>query len=360
MAGELKAEISKDFVTGLADGLGKITTDFAVDQFVQSVLDSSWETLELKARIHHVAHQLGVFLPNHYPDAIEVLKTISGEHGGLQSLIFPDFVEQFGLEYWDESMCALAEFTSLSSSEFAVRPFIRLDEGTMMAQMLAWADSDNFHIRRLASEGCRSRLPWASPLRRFIADPEPVLPILEKLKDDPEIFVRRSVANNLNDISKDHPALALELSARWIGESEEVDWVVKHGLRTLLKQGDTKALQLFGYGSPSNVSINSLNFSGAQPLIGASTYFEFDLFLSGKEAQKLRIEYEMFFLKANGSLSRKVFQIRESAFEPGKYSMAKKHSFRQMTTRKHYPGRHELAVCVNGQELARVSFDLLP
>ncbi|MGL1862553.1 MAG: DNA alkylation repair protein [Pseudodesulfovibrio sp.] len=360
MAGELKAEISQEFITELVRAISLVQSEFDGAGFTKSVFDSSWETLELKARIHHVALQLGAFLPENYPDSIGIIHQIANQFGGLPSLVFPEFIELFGFAHWDESMEALAEFTALSSSEFAVRLFIRLDEERMMAQMITWAESDNFHERRLASEGCRPRLPWASPLRRFIADPHPVLPILERLKDDEELYVRRSVANNLNDISKDHPEVALDLSKRWIGQSKDVDWVVKHGLRTLLKRGDTTALQLFGYDNPSDIVVEGVHFSDGETRIGESNFFEFDIVVSGDKEKKLRVEYAMYFLKANGKLSKKVFQMTEKTFEPGVHSMKKKHSFYQLSTRKHYPGIHELAVHINGCELVRIPFELLP
>lgn len=358
MAGELKALVSEEFVSGLANEIHDVDQAFRTEQFIQSVLDVLWEERELKDRLQHVAHCIGLYMGDDYAHSIDVLKQIAVKYDGLRSLVFPEFVAQHGLDNWDTSMDALQFFTSLSSSELAVRPFIRLDQDKMMAQMEIWAKSGDHHIRRLASEGGRPRLPWASPLRRFIVNPEPVLSILEILRGDSEEYVRRSVANNLNDISKDHPDLALSVAQRWFGESENINWVVKHGLRTLLKKGNTDALVLFGYGSPDDLKVDNLHFVDGIPRIGASIYFEFDMHLDGEKEKNVRIEYAVYYLKANGKLSRKIFQCKESQFEPGFHTIKKKHSFEQRTTRKHYVGKHELAVVINGRELAHLVFEL--
>lgn len=354
----LKYEFSEAFVVELGERLQQVDRSFSSDKFVKSVFDDEWDARELKDRMRHIAAMIGAHLPQDFPTAIRLLRQASAGFSGLPALVFPEFVEQLGLDYWDESMEALANFTILCSSEAAVRPFIRLKEPAMLQQLMTWAQSDNTHLRRLASEGCRPRLPWAPPLRRYIADPSPILPILEALKGDPELYVRRSVANNLNDISKDHPDVALELGQRWLGASVEQDWVVKHGLRTLLKGGDTDALLLFGYGDPASVRVESIHFDEPKIQIGESATLGFNVILSGKKTQKLRLEYAISFIKANGKRSKKVFQLGEKVVTPGRFSMSRKHSFRQMTTRKHYPGLHSVSVLVNGKEKGRVDFEL--
>ena len=359
MAGELKAEISREFVFSLGMAIESIEPAFSAERFGKELLDSTWTDLELKARLQRVATVLGDVLACEYPHSIALLKEVAGRFSGLPALVFPEYVAQFGLGYWDVSIEGLAFFTSISSSEFAVRPFIRRDPEVMMQQMLVWADNDNFHVRRLASEGCRPRLPWASPLRRFIKDPSLVLPILERLRADSEEYVRRSVANNLNDISKDHPDLVMQLAQEWYGDSRDVDRVVKHGLRSLLKRGDTKALLLFGYENPEKVQIDNLQIANGILHIGESGKVRFDLVLQGKSKAKLRLEYAVYYLKANGKTSKKIFQAGEYEFMPGVHTIEKKQSFRQMTTRKHYPGKHGLSVIVNGREMAVVEFDLL-
>ena len=359
MAGEMKAEISGGFLKTLATAIQARHPAFDAAALRSLAETSEWENAELKARIRLVATGLGELLPADYADAIDVLKPVASEYGGLQSLVFPDFVERFGLEHWDVSMGALAWFTRFGSSEFAVRPFIRLDEERMLAQMLAWADSDDTDARRLASEGCRPRLPWATPLKRFIADPAPILPILERLKDDSEEYVRRSVANNLNDISKDHDELALNVGAQWFGRSKARDRLVKHGLRTLLKRGDQRALCLFGYADPKQVSVRVSEIA-ERVRIGDAAVFGCTVTIRGAEPVKVRLEYAVGFRKANGTNSRKVFQWTEKTLTPGEHAFSRRHSFRQMTTRRHYPGGHSFHVIVNGRELAEGAFDVVP
>jgi 3-methyladenine DNA glycosylase AlkC len=285
-----------------------------------------------------------------------VLKAIAPEcQGGFQYVTLSDFVEVFGMDEkdWDVSMAALAEFTACASSEFAVRPFIVKDPERMMKMMLEWAHHSNHHIRRLASEGCRPRLPWSFPLRMMIADPAPILPILELLKEDDSDYVRRSVANNLNDISKDHPELVLELGGRWLGKHPHTDWIVKHALRTLLKKGNEEALRLFGFGRTQGITVDGLKVTESIQ-IGDKLAFSFELDVT--EPQPIRLEYAIDYVKANGTASRKVFQISEKREFQGNAVIAKTQSFMDMTTRKHYEGIHRLSVIVNGTEMASAAF----
>ncbi|MEM6379812.1 MAG: DNA alkylation repair protein, partial [Bacteroidota bacterium] len=272
------------------------------------------------------------------------------------NLIFPDFVEQYGMDALETSLDALELYTQYGSSEFGIRPFIITYEKETMKRMSSWAESDNVHIRRLASEGCRPRLPWAMALPKYKDDPSPIFPILEKLKADPEDYVYRSVANNLNDISKDHPELVLEVGERWYGQHPNTDWAVKHALRTLLKKGNTRAMRLFGFGDPSKIKVNNLQLSEAIP-IGVELHFNFDLEVSAPG--KVRLEYAVDYLKKLGSYSRKVFKISENTYEIGTHQIHKKQWFKDFSTRKHYPGQHHLTILVNGVEKASRSFSLL-
>jgi 3-methyladenine DNA glycosylase AlkC len=267
-------------------------------------------------------------------------------------------VECYGLDNWDISIPALALFTQYSSSEFAIRPFLAKDPKKGMGHMLQWAKDENPHLRRLASEGCRPRLPWAMALSGFKKDPTPILPILETLKDDPSEYVRMSVANNLNDISKDHPGLVLEISEKWLGQSKNTDWIVKRACRTLLKEGNTQALLLFGFGDPGHIDVKKLTFSTPSLTIGDDFRFTFEMSFESDEEFRIRLEYGIDFVKANGKLSRKIFQIREASFEPGTHTISRKHSFQDLSTRKHYPGQHRMAIIVNGVEKLNAKFDL--
>ncbi|EDN66091.1 DNA alkylation repair enzyme [Beggiatoa sp. PS] len=272
-------------------------------------------------------------------------------------MFFPCYVELYGLNEYEDSILALEYFTEFSSSEFAVRPFIKKYNRRMMVQMEKWAESSNHHVRRLASEGCRPRLPWAMALPEFKENPAPVLKILEKLKDDDSEYVRRSVANNLNDISKDNPLILIDVAQKWLGKNPNMDRLVKHACRSLLKQGQPKILELFGFVKPDHISIEAFKI---QESVNMGENLEFSFILKTQQGKlgKLRIEYAVDFLKNNGKLSRKLFKISESDYSGSKKVITKHHSFKNISTRKYYTGIHGLAVIVNGKELAKGDFGL--
>jgi 3-methyladenine DNA glycosylase AlkC len=309
--------------------------------------------------MRHVTQCLHETLPDDYATALEILKQVAPGFSGFDAMIFPDYVECYGLVHWDLSLPALALFTTLCSSEFAIRPFIAQDPERAMAKMLVWAKNENEHVRRLASEGCRPRLPWAAALPVFKEDPGLILPILEMLKEDEADYVRKSVANNLNDISKDHPELVLDICERWYGHSKRTDWIVKHACRTMLKAGNRRAMTLFGFGDPTHISVHNLRLGEEAICIGNDLPFTFELSVDRDQACLVRLEMGVTYVKARGKPSTKIFQIKEDRFDPGRHPIERKHSFRDLSTRKHYPGKHQISIIVNGVEKATVSFELL-
>ena len=333
---------------------------FHTEEFLADILDDTWEELELKARGRRITENMGKYLPDDYPTAIEILNQVAPKVTGFFAIIFPDFVEVFGQEekYWDISIAALEEYTKYSSSEFAVRPFIINHEEKMMAQMMAWSKDENEDVRRLSSEGCRPQLPWAMALPSFKKDPTLILPILEQLKADPSLYVRKSVANNINDISKTNPEVVIKLAKKWMGKNKDTDWMVKHGLRTLLKQGHREALGLFGYHDSSALEVTNFKIDKTKVPMEGELTFSFDI--QAKENTKLRLEYGVDYMKANGKRNRKIFQISESSMKKGeKKSYEKKHSFEELSTRKHYPGLHSITLIVNGVEGETLDFELI-
>jgi len=344
----LKNLYNRESVGALARDIEFVYPGFQTDLFLESVIDSDWEGLELKARMRQITMNLGAFLPE-YREAIGILNGVAARHGGLFGIVFPDFVEVFGLGDWEVSMDALAAYTVHSTSEFAVRAFILLDEERMMKQMLAWSLLDNEHLRRFASEGCRPQLPWAQSLPRFKKDPSPILPILENLKADSSLYVRKSVANNLNDISKTHPDLVARLAREWYGENPLTDWIVKHGCRTLLKKGNREVLGIFSF--DGEVEVRDFRLHDEVVQIGGSLEFSFSV----RTDSKVRIEYGVDYVKSNGKVSRKIFQISES---PLSRTYTKRHDFKDLSTRKHYAGVHGVALIVNGVERGRLEFEL--
>jgi 3-methyladenine DNA glycosylase AlkC len=360
MSQKLKDQFFPDtYLSQLADALQGAHPAFEREHFVRLALDETWEARELKEKMHHITHCLRETLPEDYAEALRIVLTIAPSFRGFQSMIFCDYVERYGLDHWDLSLAALETLTKLGSAEFAIRPFLAQDPARGMAQMRAWAENPDPRVRRLASEGCRPRLPWAMALPLFKADPNPILPVLDRLKDDPSDSVRRSVANNLNDISKDHPDLVLDICERWLGHSAERDWIAKHACRTMLKAGNRRAMLLFGFGDPTHVRVEKLTLDTRVLSIGERLGFTFDVCVDSPEACQLRLELAVYYVKARGKHSRKVFQIREDTFAPGCYSLARRHWFRDLSTRKHYPGEHRIAVIVNGVEAAQATFDLV-
>ncbi|MBX3016408.1 MAG: DNA alkylation repair protein [Bdellovibrionaceae bacterium] len=358
MASALKNLVGRDFIRDVARALETQDRKFDARAFIRDCDGGDWDRLELKARTRRVATQLGHHVPGAFPAQLGKILKVAGNFSGLAALTFPEYVEQFGLKFPELSLPALKELTVYSTSEFGIRPFLREDLSGTLKVMKTWARDPDERVRRLASEGCRPRLPWSFPLKDLMRDPAPVLPILERLKDDESLFVRKSVANHLNDISKDHPELVLRLAKEWIGQSARTDWILKHALRTLLKKGDQRALKLFGVAVAKNVEVRDLKFTAKAFRIGGRVEFSFALVNEARSEQNLRLEYAIHYVKKTKGPSKKVFKISERPFAPGPHALKRSHSLRQMTTREHLPGRHELEVIVNGVTLARGSFQI--
>lgn len=363
MAGLFKDRYNHESIYKLALEIRAVYDGFPVDEFVNSTINKEWDSLEFKQRVMQIGVNLGKYLPADYKMAIHIIdQVIINYNICLDGFVvfFPAFVELYGQgkENWDVSMAALARYTPYASAEFAVRSFIIIDEERMMAQMAAWARHDNEHVRRLASEGCRPRLPWGQALQSFLKDPSPVLSILEQLKADPSPYVRKSVANNLNDISKTHPDLVVKIARDWYGKDENTDWIVKHGCRTLLKKGNRDALGIFGFADAACVKVGGFSLGAASISIGEQMTFFFEI--EAKKATRVRLEYGIDYMKASGRQNRKIFQISELTFkEDGRKSYTKTHSFADSSTRRHYPGVHSLTLIVNGTEQGTLDFEVL-
>ncbi|TYR81410.1 hypothetical protein FZC66_06050 [Priestia megaterium] len=346
------------FINTLSALIEKEYTLFNKNQFQQSVFQNDWQDLALKQRMRRITESLYEALPKEYPKALSILFIVAPQvKGGLNGIIFPDYVEQYGLSYWNESMQALEFFTQYSTSEFAVRPFLLKDQEKMMAQFLAWSEHPNEHVRRLASEGCRPRLPWGTSIPSLKIDPRPVLPILTNLLLDESLYVRKSVANNLNDISKTHPDIVLELARKQYGNNAYTDWILKHACRTLLKQGNQQALSLFGFQKDDSLGIQSFTLQPDQIAIGDTIEFAFEL--HAKKNTKARIEYAVDYVKARGNRTRKVFKITETQLKENETKLyTRRLSFQDLSTRKHYKGTHTLSIILNGDVKTSLDFEI--
>ena len=356
MAEQLKNLYSKEFIEKLSNKLLSIYSDFKKENFINSIFDNTWQDLELKARMRHIALILHKFLPSSYDKQLEILKEAKEDFTGLEAMIFQDFVEVFGLNDFSNSMNALEVFTINSSSEFAIRQFILKYEDKTMNQMKLWAKSKNEHIRRLASEGCRPRLPWAIALPKFKQNPTKVLEIIELLKNDKCLYVQKSVANNLNDISKDNPQLVIDFVKQNIGKTKELDWICKHACRTLLKKGDKEVLDLFNFDKSHHINLTNFCYDKN---IFLNEDFNFSFEINSHEViGNIRVEYIIYYLKSNNNHNKKVFMISQNSIESTKKRFQKKQSFKNMTTRKHYIGTHFIGILINGVEVLKEEFYL--
>ncbi len=357
MAALLKDIYDKKFIFKLASEINEVYSGFNEKKFIKNVFNNEWDKKELKQRIRHISENIQQSLPDSYKKSIKILKPVSLKFTGLEHLIFPDFIELCGIDDLKTSIHAMEYFTEGSSSEFPVRPFIIKYGNKMMKQMNVWSKSNNEHVRRLASEGCRPRLPWAIALPEFKNDPALILPILEQLKSDESEYVRRSVANNLNDISKDNPKIVIDIAKKWkdLDLGPETDKLVKHGCRTLLKQGDQKIIKLFGFREPKDIQLKKFKVT-KEIKMGDEIEFEFTLSTDKKKLGKLRIEYIIEFVRQNNKIGKKVFKISEGNYSESVREISKKHSFRKISTRRYYPGKHGVSIVVNGKVLAKMNF----
>lgn len=338
-------------------------TPFDARTFLERVFDDQWEELALKERVRHTTLCLRGLLPEDYAEALGILRRVAPRMQvyGFENMLFPDYVEVYGLGDWEASLPALEQFTQQMSAEFAVRPFVQADPPRMMRQMLAWADHESEAVRRLASEGSRPRLPWGMALPVLQADPSPILPVLEKLKHDPSEAVRRSVANNLNDISKDHPQVVLQTLQAWgQEEGEEIQGIISHALRTLIKQGDPQALELLGYPAEPEIRFGAFELSPKRLPIGGRITFSFEILSTAGRTQMLMIDYVVYLMRLNGKQTQKVFKLSRRQIAAGEsMRITKNHSFAPVTTRTYYPGAHAVEVQINGKRFGRLEFELL-
>ncbi len=359
MAELFKNNYNKELVNNLADEILSVYKKFNKKKFIKLVFDKEWENRELKQRMRHITVCLNETFDKPYLEILEILAKIYNRFSMWSSILFCDFVEVYGLNNYKESIKAMELFTTKSSAEFAIRPFIVKYPDKTMKQMLRWSKSKNEHIRRLSSEGCRPRLPWGIALQEFKKDPTLILPILENLKTDPSEYVRKSVANNLNDISKDNPQTVIDIVKRWKGDNGNTDWIVKHASRTLLKKGNREVLKLFGTANNIKYEIEDLKLKKKKISLGDENEISCMLKLNEKRETNLRLEYAVYYVKAKGQLSRKIFKISEKKVKPKEeLKIAKKHKFVDHTTRTHYPGVHKVSLVVNGNESETLEFEL--
>lgn len=360
MADELKDWFDAGFFRDLAGAVKAQHGSFPQARFVKDALDGL-DDLALMARLERAAGLLGRHLPPDYEQALAIVLAVTPRYSGhFRALLGPAFVARCGRHDPVRSLDALCTMTRHGSAEFAVRHFLNDDFEATMAVMRTWAEDENHHVRRLASEGCRPRLPWSFRLEALVADPGPAIPILERLKADPAPYVRTSVANHLNDIGKDHPERMLDLVSGWDRSDPGTAWIVRHACRSLIKAGHPRALALHGFGGAPQVDLRDLAVTPrAVPWEGMAN-LAFTLVSRGRSAQRLAIDYVMHYVKASGGTAPKVFKLREVDLAAGEtLTIATRRSFEERTTRRHYPGRHRIDIQINGRVCGSVDFELL-
>ena len=349
----------KPYYSRLAEAVSQVHKPFRRDVFLREVL-APLPPLSLNERMRHTSLMLKQHLPDNYQTTIGILREVAPlADRGYTALVFPDFVSQFGTHDLRTSLDALHYFTKFGSSEFAVRTFLKLDFDRTIHIMHDWSTDDNEHVRRLASEGSRPRLPWSFKLDAVINNPESTRGILENLKADDSLYVRKSVANHLNDITKDSPQYVLKLIKGWDQKHVHTKWIIKRGCRSLFKLGDKQSLKAFNYTQHVQITIRKLSITPKVKVGGVFT-FTFDLVSISKKMQRLMVDFRIHYMKKSGQTSAKVFKLKEIELKPGEVlSISKNQRFQDFTTRKHFAGKHKLEIVVNGEIVKTGGFDVV-
>jgi len=352
----------------IAGAISQVYPDFAAELFLQQI-DSGLASLELKQRVNHFIDVMAKHLPQDFAQCHHIFIQLKPHWNfgdpkdPLRSFAawpVTDFVAKYGIDSPDLAFECLHYLTSLFSAEFAIRPFIEKYPELSSKYLAQWVTDEDPHVRRLTSEGTRPRLPWGIRLQGFCQDPTPNLELLEQLKDDDSEYVRRSVANHLNDIAKDNPAIVISLCKRWqTNTSAKTQWVIKHACRSLIKSGNPQVFPLLGFTESPALSVSALSLTSTKLTLGDTLNFTVQLTSTSSSKQKLAIDFVIYHMKANGQLSPKVFKLKELTLK-GKESieLTKQHKIKAITTRKYYSGKHQIAIQINGKEYTIKDFNL--
>jgi 3-methyladenine DNA glycosylase AlkC len=379
---DFKDRISPSAIAGLAGDLEWAWPDFPAAEF-EAAAGDGLSKLEMKGRVVQVADALAATLPDDFDRAAGILAKALERPGFDGWIVYPvdDYVARYGIAHPEVALPLMAGLTSRWSCEFAIRPFIEQHAGLTFEYFDLWIQSDDEHLRRLVSEGSRPRLPWGTQLKVFIEDPAPAVRLLDRLVDDPSPYVRKSVANHLNDISKDHPGFAVETASRWLDDDPAPDsgrrrWIVSHGLRSLVKAGDPDALRLLGYEPDAPVSLTGFEAGPDEIRVGEAITIEFTLTAEGgrpldttpsagpsraPEGVPVMVDYAIHHAGASSRRSPKVFKLKKTTLEPGVATrFSREHRIREVSVRRIHPGPHLIEVQVNGKVLATTTIEVTP
>ncbi|MFN8436293.1 MAG: hypothetical protein U0V72_01545 [Cytophagales bacterium] len=355
-------------VSALAHRIRIVYPDFNTELFLEH-LTENFSKLGFKERINYVTEQLNRQLPKDFLSALSILmKSLGNELNSDTDFSKADFVHlsiglyirENGIDYIQESLDALKELTKRFSSEFDVRVLIEKYEYQTLEFLKNCTQDSNVHVRRWASEGARPMLPWGQKLHKFVTDPSPILPILDLLKSDSSTYVTRSVANSLNDISKNHPEIVLTTINRWLHSEKSISYLVaKHALRTLVKKGNIEALQILGFSNTSEVHVD-LQLEKEMVQLGSDVLIHVTVQNISEKTHKYEISYVVHFLRANNKHNQKVFKLKSESIQPNQIiQISKKVSFKQLSTRKIYIGIQKISVQINGVQYCEKTLEVV-
>lgn len=330
-------------------------------------ISANLQNLELRARVQLIAKELKEVLGEDYRKALKQLLAITRKQQlkGFELWPATEFIQLYGLNYIDESLEAMYELTPKFTAEFSIRPFINKHGDSIYDRLQDFKNDKSEHIRRWLTEGTRPRLPWGEKLHKAVKDPRRGLEILEHFKFDSSLYVRKSVANHLNDIAKDHPELVVKTLSRWKrlvpdDFKNEFRFISSRALRTLIKDGHKDALKFSGISfDKKNLKCSPLKLQNASLKMGESLEFSFSVKNFTNKKINYILDFVIYFKKANGKTSPKVFKLKTGVLAPAQQlDVLKKHKIKPITTRKYYSGEHKIAIKLNGQELTPTCFNL--
>lgn len=375
MAEPLKYLLNDTVPPRIAAMVRRAWREFDTTAFLQQV-GPGYESLEMMERGQRIAQALQSHLPQDVPRALRVLVDSMDPPMGIDAAGEPDagdrpysaflylphsiYIGTQGLAHFEAAMAAQHALTQRFTAEFCIRPYLLHHQGATLARLRNWAQDGNAHVRRLVSEGTRPRLPWAPRLPAFQNNPQLALPLIDALKDDPSSYVRRSVANHLGDIAKDHPDLAVGTARTWLqGAPAPREALVRHGLRFLIKRGDAGALDALGVGHAVALDVRSARVLPARARIGDKVRIEVELHNPTPQPQRVLADLKVHYVKAHGGAAPKVFKLQTLDIPPGAtMAVGKTLSLQQMTTRTHYPGAHRVELVLNGRPQPLGQFQL--
>lgn len=360
----LKTHLNRGTIQRLGKQIKTAYPGFPIGRFVNAAVDGL-DALEFTARTQHIAAALHMTLPDDVPRALSIVTDslpeplphadgMFSEHFWLWPL--SDFIRHYGVMHWAESMEACYLLTQCFTAEYAIRPLLQRRPAATLNRLLAWTEDESQHVRRLCSEGTRPRLPWATRLK---LDTKTVLPILHALRSDKSKFVQKSVANHLNDLSKDHPALVLKTLRQWNRtKNPATAWITRHALRTRIKAGDQAALAMLGY-EPIKVNNVILTVTPKSIRFGDPIQAELRFHYKGRKKQPTIIDWVLYYHRPPNSSYRKVFKGKSLEISPNEtVAHTKIFNLQVQRTRSLYAGEHRLEAQINGATVAATNFTL--